>query len=304
MATDYSTEHPYTYIASLERAFCSNYTCCNTSLRDLHALLDHVDRVHPGSTPDVDVATSVVDLDLRDYSPTPPPSSPSYSSSSSDTNSYPSSPTSPTPLPLPSDFAFDDYTPPSPIPDLELCFRTATSSPSASPDPAAHPPADAWWAAPVDADEYFALSGLPSISAPPVPLPAKKPRRVRARDSHSPLSPAKGKGKNMALVLGPDATPAGGKDTSSDKDKDKEPKRRREREKAYRCPTLGCTKSYLNPNGLKYHLEKGTCKIEEPVVAPPAPPVSVPTAVLLPQLKMESQPVDVDRWRNASALEL
>ncbi|RDB29015.1 hypothetical protein Hypma_014970 [Hypsizygus marmoreus] len=26
--------------------------------------------------------------------------------------------------------------------------------------------------------------------------------------------------------------------------------------------TPGCTKSYLNPNGLKYHQEKGTCKIE------------------------------------------
>ncbi|KAF8813099.1 hypothetical protein BYT27DRAFT_6391443 [Phlegmacium glaucopus] len=36
----------------------------------------------------------------------------------------------------------------------------------------------------------------------------------------------------------------------------------RRREKAYRCPTPRCTKSYLNPNGLKYHLEKGTCKIE------------------------------------------
>ncbi|TFK36755.1 hypothetical protein BDQ12DRAFT_240273 [Crucibulum laeve] len=36
----------------------------------------------------------------------------------------------------------------------------------------------------------------------------------------------------------------------------------RKREKAFRCPNAGCTKAYLNPNGLKYHLEKGTCKIE------------------------------------------
>lgn len=35
------------------------------------------------------------------------------------------------------------------------------------------------------------------------------------------------------------------------------------REKAYRCPTPGCTKSYLNPNGLKYHVEKGTCRFED-----------------------------------------
>ncbi|KAG2018369.1 hypothetical protein CC2G_007803 [Coprinopsis cinerea AmutBmut pab1-1] len=37
----------------------------------------------------------------------------------------------------------------------------------------------------------------------------------------------------------------------------------RKREKAYKCPHHGCTKAYLNPNGLKYHLEKGTCKFEE-----------------------------------------
>jgi len=36
----------------------------------------------------------------------------------------------------------------------------------------------------------------------------------------------------------------------------------RRREKAHKCPTPGCSKSYLNPNGLKYHVEKGTCKIE------------------------------------------
>ncbi|KAG8915257.1 hypothetical protein FRC00_006198 [Tulasnella sp. 408] len=28
------------------------------------------------------------------------------------------------------------------------------------------------------------------------------------------------------------------------------------------CPRPGCTKRYMNPNGLKYHLEKGTCTIE------------------------------------------
>lgn len=37
----------------------------------------------------------------------------------------------------------------------------------------------------------------------------------------------------------------------------------RKREKAYKCPHRGCVKAYLNPNGLKYHLEKGTCKFED-----------------------------------------
>ncbi|PPQ70678.1 hypothetical protein CVT26_014617 [Gymnopilus dilepis] len=39
----------------------------------------------------------------------------------------------------------------------------------------------------------------------------------------------------------------------------------RKREKMYKCPQPRCTKSYLNPNGLKYHLEKGTCKLEDEV---------------------------------------
>ena len=34
---------------------------------------------------------------------------------------------------------------------------------------------------------------------------------------------------------------------------------RREREKTFRCPNEACAKRYLNPNGLKYHLEKGRC---------------------------------------------
>jgi len=35
----------------------------------------------------------------------------------------------------------------------------------------------------------------------------------------------------------------------------------RKREKLYHCPKPGCLKSYLNPNGLKYHLDKGTCQL-------------------------------------------
>ncbi|KAK7466205.1 hypothetical protein VKT23_004928 [Stygiomarasmius scandens] len=37
------------------------------------------------------------------------------------------------------------------------------------------------------------------------------------------------------------------------------------KERKHRCPIPGCTKVYLNANGLKYHLDKGTCKIE-PVI--------------------------------------
>lgn len=38
--------------------------------------------------------------------------------------------------------------------------------------------------------------------------------------------------------------------------------RQRKKDKTYNCPRPDCTKTYLNANGLKYHLEKGTCKNE------------------------------------------
>jgi hypothetical protein len=43
------------------------------------------------------------------------------------------------------------------------------------------------------------------------------------------------------------------------------------RERAYRCPKDGCTKAYMNPGGLKYHVEKGTCVPagEDPPTPPP-----------------------------------
>lgn len=40
--------------------------------------------------------------------------------------------------------------------------------------------------------------------------------------------------------------------------------RQRKKDKTYNCPRPDCTKTYLNANGLKYHLEKGTCKNEMP----------------------------------------
>ncbi|EJD07064.1 uncharacterized protein FOMMEDRAFT_138756 [Fomitiporia mediterranea MF3/22] len=58
------------------------------------------------------------------------------------------------------------------------------------------------------------------------------------------------------------------------------------REKAYKCPKPGCTKSYLNPNGLKYHTLKGTCTFADGSTAPPTPVTpttpSVPSVPSLP----------------------
>ncbi|KAF8651049.1 hypothetical protein AX16_004912 [Volvariella volvacea WC 439] len=46
------------------------------------------------------------------------------------------------------------------------------------------------------------------------------------------------------------------------------PNRRKDRERPFKCHVPGCTKEYLNPNGLKYHLERGTCTIDLNLVTP------------------------------------
>ncbi|KAL0953210.1 hypothetical protein HGRIS_004465 [Hohenbuehelia grisea] len=59
-------------------------------------------------------------------------------------------------------------------------------------------------------------------------------------------------------------------------------KTNKKREKMFKCPRTGCTKSYLNPNGLKYHVEKGTCTFDSSPSATPArspPPTAAPAPV-------------------------
>ncbi|KAL5476412.1 hypothetical protein ACEPAI_3417 [Sanghuangporus weigelae] len=60
------------------------------------------------------------------------------------------------------------------------------------------------------------------------------------------------------------------------------------REKAYKCPKPGCTKSYLNPNGLKYHCAKGTCTFADGTSAPPTP--VTPTTPAIPSIASVSIP--------------
>ncbi|KAL5525540.1 hypothetical protein ACEPAG_6876 [Sanghuangporus baumii] len=63
---------------------------------------------------------------------------------------------------------------------------------------------------------------------------------------------------------------------------------KRTREKAYKCPKPGCTKSYLNPNGLKYHCAKGTCTFADGTSAPPTP--VTPTTPAIPSIASVSIP--------------
>ncbi|KZT18129.1 hypothetical protein NEOLEDRAFT_218157 [Neolentinus lepideus HHB14362 ss-1] len=165
-----STPPPPDRSLSLEREFCTNFTCCGRSLSDLHELVDHFEESH----------VLLVG---------PEPTHPRYHPYKPQVVSYPN---------------------PSPSP--------------ASPDHCAilHAQSDC----PGGDTNVLGLE-LDQVALPPRAFTV----------------PAVTTGKSR-----------GGK-----------VERRRERakrERGFRCPKDGCTKSYLNPNGLKYHLEKGTCVFE------------------------------------------
>ncbi|KIP05399.1 hypothetical protein PHLGIDRAFT_36447 [Phlebiopsis gigantea 11061_1 CR5-6] len=93
-----------------------------------------------------------------------------------------------------------------------------------------------------------ARTAAPASAPSPAPAPASSPA---PRPPHTPTSastPAKVKARLLDAAPKPSARRL----------------REREREKAYACPHAACTKRYLNPNGLKYHLEKGTCTAPGP----------------------------------------
>jgi len=93
----------------------------------------------------------------------------------------------------------------------------------------------------------------------PTPVYARPPTLSIITDFQAPEQPKavkKLKGENTSWV-------------SASESEESLPARRRKapatkqltREKAYRCPHQGCIKSYLNMNGLKYHLTKGVCDL-------------------------------------------
>ncbi|PSR71237.1 hypothetical protein PHLCEN_2v12891 [Hermanssonia centrifuga] len=92
-------------------------------------------------------------------------------------------------------------------------------------------------------------------------------------DPRLPMSPAgtpsvsddeEGREKDKKTITGRIKAKLFNSDSDSAERKSVQGLRKRDsrREKAYKCPHPGCIKSYLNPNGLKYHLEKGTCIID------------------------------------------
>ncbi|KAI0364471.1 hypothetical protein BV20DRAFT_974402 [Pilatotrama ljubarskyi] len=254
--------------AYLDQSFCSNFSCCGQNLPDLHHLLDHFEEEH--------------------VLPLPPDNRPLYSSPiyarpagphASYILSYPQPdpPLHPAPLPISS-----AHGPLRAVPDLnhipDLIHSPASAGPSSvssscysSPslgEPLCLPPALFTFqppraqTPPPAAPQHSRVVGdaleendLESDLTPSIARSGVGPQRTTKQHARSdPLA------RSRPLAQTPErAAPQPGS------------RRRDGREKMYKCPYPGCTKSYLNPNGLKYHLEKGTCTDPEARARGPLP---------------------------------
>lgn len=267
----------------LERDFCRNFTCCGHTLTDMHELVSHFEDAHVVALnadgkplpPDL---TSDDASDLSSSAPvTPPPSTPAFDHDELATPSafstfhprlYRSSKycfDPPGTLSVErahltlrgfrvhsqpgsaggSDFDDDmmevdsDYSP-EPVclsPTLlSVASREDAGQPHASEVVAATSPAP-------EADPQQETAGHHS-PAPPKPI-TKKPSLDKAERAvdHKPITWAH-------QSHSPGRKPKSSQGSGS---------RRQKAFKAYKCPEPGCLKAYLNPNGLKYHIKKGTC---------------------------------------------
>jgi len=250
---------------SFERDFCSNFFCCGQSLPDLHLLLAHFEQSHLPAPGPSTLRSSVANGHVAAL---PVEHNPPLSPSSNVIFDYPNFHTPPpTPVeglcdpmkpwfatPRPFDYLpmFDDDHPGASanqptIVDLELDFdskkthlwdffpdddsdSSSYSSEETSVDAIRYPHGQ-----PVTEETAFASASLPVSSGD----------RSISCPSHDQIH---------TDVLDPKSGQSIPSTTA------RKSARRGTRTKMYKCPRTGCLKSYLNPNGLKYHLEKGTCE--------------------------------------------
>ncbi|KAF9441493.1 hypothetical protein P691DRAFT_766220 [Macrolepiota fuliginosa MF-IS2] len=327
--SDFATNN-MEHISSLELALCSNFTCCSMQLPDLHALVEHFEEKH----------VVVFNLDgMRIYPENsgkrlahfPPPPSLSHSPSSSRSSSVVSSPQTPT-TPL-SVTLVGPEAPQKPKASTSSCPQVYTPfSMSAMPESEY---GIGLFDLDIGQDPYPIISSpfydayVPSSDSTHRPTPSSVPNPK----SHDPM--ILDSVDAISVPTFGDVASGGviNTITSHDRDREREREKRgrtkadivnatavsaknavkararltggngKRREKAYRCPTAGCTKSYLNPNGLKYHIEKGTCRFEDSTDSEvftenargtaPTSPATSPTTASAPPLVTHPIPLTI-----------
>ncbi|KAF8972339.1 hypothetical protein BDZ97DRAFT_1022607 [Flammula alnicola] len=289
------------HIVSLELSLCSDFVCCGMRLRDLHALLEHYEEDHvlvlapSGQRMRLDPMFSSSNTPASSRSSSATPSSPSALATPPS-----SAPPSPTLFSQPTEGPFASTTRKS---SMTVAPVYTPFTPSLHVDPSypfpdttetvmAHEPIYDEFSSdmyPVFAKTSLAQSALShehedvqmaynsSTRDPPAPadvydtdkahpVAAATPKQVKFARTKELYPPSEdGSVKSAVKALNNAVSLASSSKISKTKNRfiGSGNHLRNRREKAYHCPTPRCSKSYLNPNGLKYHMEKGTCKIEE-----------------------------------------
>ncbi|KAI0315871.1 hypothetical protein OF83DRAFT_1129880 [Amylostereum chailletii] len=229
----------------LERQICTNFTCCGLDIADLHELLDHFEEAH---------VVVLNDDDVPPFGRPPYPSNVAFhdakmSPFSDSWRPENGSPPSPLVLDYPRPRALPPNTRPvTPVPLLfPATFDSRYSSSSLSsptltepPSPLSFPMGDFFSGTRPSSPSPQGAFPPASFSKRPSTGPMRTPKREKETERRGPGGRFKARESPSHSIAG------GGK----------------KRERHYRCPRPGCVKTYLNPNGLKYHIDKGTCKIE------------------------------------------
>ncbi|KZT53525.1 hypothetical protein CALCODRAFT_49830 [Calocera cornea HHB12733] len=230
---------------AVEQNYCKDFTCCGLELPGLHELLQHYEErhvQHQQFSDDESMLTSPI---------TPLTSSPRSSVG-------PEGPATPPPSSFP-------YSPT----DMKFSYPPYAAYPVSgfyNPEfPVSEPYTAALPHVPSLVPEYDVMQGFdpldhdsPAYSVPPSLVNKPLPQKPQGLGITIPSIDTK------ELTAGPLAgrKVKYGKDRKSKKD-DELPEGQK-RVKPFKCKVPGCTKAYLNSNGLRYHMQKGTCVLSGP----------------------------------------
>jgi transcription factor SFP1 len=271
----------------IEENFCRNYRCCGQDLEDLHELVAHYDAMHSGAS---DESTSSMSSSPRssfsapgtpgpETIPAPVFTDPSqfdsklsvYATHFVPTNPAPVTPQRPMTQPLSSvarTSTWQSYFPAADdeddifmsdesvmsmrdrnrarsLPDTTKCLSPSVLTTATMPLPSL----SARHSVPSLSSTYAMTAQQPMLT---IPVPPNIPQApfVSQRSSVVSLAsdededeeePEASRWSHRSIKAKPSAKPL--------------------KEKAYKCPNPECQKSYKNPNGLKYHVTKGTCLV-------------------------------------------
>ncbi|KAI0715760.1 hypothetical protein C8T65DRAFT_694592 [Cerioporus squamosus] len=260
--------------SNFDQSFCSNFSCCGQNLPDLHRLLEHFEEEHVLPLPNDDRPLYSSPVYAQ---PRPSGAHASY------IISYPQ----PDPPLQPVSHPIHHHGAPRVLPDIDLPHVRNVPDLTHSPLSSAASSATSCYSSPTLGEplclppSLFSVQNTRSRTPPPSgdsdddleDTPKERGRGVGPHRTAKQYASARADpiARSRPIVRTPERAPA--PSVSGHRKKDG-------REKQYKCPRgsqgetrpdeiparfgflmwhPGCMKSYLNPNGLKYHLEKGTC---------------------------------------------